>query len=50
MTAVKKNLNTFSKHTGGYLEIFQEKVDTITKIVLPKVSTKKKQIVEDNNK
>jgi hypothetical protein len=47
MTAIKKNLNTFSKHISNSIEQLQERVDGITKIVLPKVSSKKRMVTED---
>jgi hypothetical protein len=46
MTGVKKNLKTF-KFLGDGLEVFQDRTDSITKIVLPKVGKKKTQIEEN---
>ena len=47
MTAIKKNLNTFNKHISNSIEQLQERVDGITKIVMPKVSTKKRMSTEE---
>ena len=47
MTAIKKNLKTFKLLGQNNLDLFSERVDLITKILITKAGLRKRNTTED---